>query len=111
VASKLLESIIKDKLTKFLIDNEMISSHQHGFVAGRLCLIKLLETLEKWTKALDEGYGKDVLYIDYRKAFDCVQHRRLLEKLNLSGFSGKLLAWLESFLTGRTMRVGVRYIF
>jgi len=41
-------------------------------------------------------------------AFDSVPHRKLLEKLNLNGFSGKLLAWLESILTGRAMRVGVR---
>jgi len=79
VACKLLNSIITDKITKFLIDNEMISSHQHGFVARRSCLTNLLETLEKWTKTLDEGYGIDVLYLDYRKVFDSVPHRRLLE--------------------------------
>ena len=61
--------------------------------------------------ASDEGNGIDVLYLDYRKDFDSVPHRRLLEKLKLCGFSAKLLAWLESFLTGRTMRVGVRGSF
>jgi len=42
----------------------------------------------------------------------CIISRfRLLEKLNLSGFSGKLLAWLQSFRTERTIRVGVRGSF
>ena len=65
----------------------------------------LLETLENWTKALDEGFGLDVVYLDYRKAFDSVPHRRLLEKLKTFRINGKLLKWLESFLTLRTMKV------
>jgi len=48
-------------------------------VADRLT--NLLETFENWTKALDEGCGLDVVYLDYRKAFDSVPHRRLIEKL------------------------------
>ena len=68
-------------------------------------LTNLLETLENWTRALDEGYGLDVVYLDYRKAFDSVPHRRLLEKLKGLGIKGKLLQWLENFLISRTMRV------
>ena len=103
-----MESIIKDKVTQFLQENEMISRHQHGYMAGRLCLTNLLEC---WTKALDDGCGIDVLYLDYRKAFDSVSHKKLLDKLKLSGINGKLLQWLESFLTGRSLRVGVRGSF
>jgi len=57
---------------------------------------------------LDEGYGLDVVYLDYRKAFDSVPHQRLLEKLKGLGITGKLLQWLENFLTARTMGVGLR---
>jgi len=67
VACKLMESTRISSRNKFLVDNEMISSHQHDFVGGRSCLTNLLDTLEKWTKALDEGYGIDVLYLYYRK--------------------------------------------
>ena len=30
---------------------------------------------------LDDGYGLDIIYLDYRKAFDSVLHKRLIEKL------------------------------
>jgi len=55
--------------------------------------------LEAWTKALDEGYGIDLIYLDYRKAFDTVPHACLIEKLMSLGISGrpKLLIALQIF--------------
>ena len=104
---KILESIIKAQMTAYLDNKKVISDRQHGFVSGRSCLTNLLEVFEDWTKSLDEGYGIDVIYLDYKKAFDTVPHQRLLQKLQLFGFGGDLLRWIESFLTGRTMRVVV----
>jgi len=60
---------------------------------------------------LDEGYGLDVVFLDYKKAFDSVPHRRLIEKLKSFGINGKLLQWLDSFLKSRTMNVGLRGAF
>ena len=101
---KVMESLIKDSLKTFLDKKEAISNYQHGFTDGRSCLTNLLESLESWTQALDEGFGIDVLYLDYRKAFDSVPHERLLEKLKLHGINGKLLKWIQSFLEARLMR-------
>ena len=111
VPCKIMESIIKEKLMKFLESNDLLCKEQHGFRSGRSCLTNLLGTLENWTKALDEGYGLDVVYLDYRKAFDSVPHRRLIEKLKTFGIKGKLLHWLDNFLTSRTMKVGLRGTF
>ena len=49
----------------------------------------------------------DVLYFDYRKAFDVVNHRVLLTKLSCIGISNPLLGWLSDFLQNRTMKVVV----
>jgi len=56
-----MESIIKEKLVKFSEDNDIFCKAQHGFTRGRSCLINLLETWENWTRALNEGYGLDVV--------------------------------------------------
>ena len=66
---------------------------------GKSYLANLLESLECWTKALDESYGLDVMYLDYRKAFDSVLHKRLLQKLTRYGINGSALIWIENFLT------------
>ena len=64
-----------------------------------------IETVNTFKSRLDEGYGVDVIYLDYKKAFDTVTHKRLVNKLEHLGFAGGLLNWLKAFLTNRTMRV------
>jgi len=85
-----MESIIKEKLKKFLDSNQLLCKEQHDFSCGRSCLTNLLETLENWTKALDEGFGLDVVYLDYTKALHSVPHRRLIKKLMGFEIDGKL---------------------
>jgi len=64
---KILESVIKVQMTAYLDNKKVISDRQHSFVSGRSCLTNLLEVFEDWTKSLDEGYGIDVIYLDYKK--------------------------------------------
>ena len=54
---------------------------------------------------LEEHSPLDVVYFDFRKAFDSVPHCRLLYKLSCYGIRGKLLSWIRSFLTARRQRV------
>ncbi len=44
---------------------------------------------------------------DFKKAFDCVPHLRMLHKLNELGICGRPHSWIQSFLTKRTLRVRV----
>ena len=49
----------------------------------------------------------DVIYTDFAKAFDSVPHQRLLMKLKNNGVIGKILAWIEAFLSDRQQCVRV----
>ena len=111
VVCKVMESLVKSKLVEHLEKTGKLSSSQHGFTAGRSCLTNLLEAFENWTTALDEGWGVDVLFLDYRKAFDTVSHSKLMKKLHGCGIVGKLWEWIKDFLTLRKSRVGVRGSF
>lgn len=109
VACKVMETIIRKHLLQ-MVEGDL-SDSQHGFRKGRSCLTNLLETFEEWTRALDNGYGLDVVYLDYRKAFDSVPHKRLLSKLKAMGIPAKFLAWIKDFLSHRRMRVRVNGSF
>ena len=93
---------------RHLTRNSIISDKQHGFRQGRSCLTNLLDTLDTWTKILDEDHGIDVAYLDFRKAFDLVSHRHLIYKMSKYGITGQTLKWIEDFLYDRTQRVVVR---
>ena len=94
VVGKLMESIVRDQLVNHMMDNGLFCDAQHGFVPGRSCMTQLLISLELWSEMLDSGAPVDVIYLDFRKAFDTVPYKRLLMKLRAYGFRGGLLTWI-----------------
>ena len=104
---KIMETIIREKIIDFIIQNKYLTNCQHGFVPCRSCLTNLIETLEDWTKMYDEGKAFDAVYLDFRKAFDSVPLHRLLYKLRNLGIQGNVLTWIEAFLTDRRQCVAV----
>ena len=86
--SKVLERIIYEKVIDFL--EPQFSSSQFGFLKGRSSLQQLLVFLADIRDNLDNKVCTDVIYLDFRKAFDSVPHDKLLMKLWNMGISGDL---------------------
>lgn len=102
---KSLEGMIKEEIVNHLTKHNLIRDSQHGFQAGKSCITNLIEFLEEVTKNVDEGSPCDIIYMDFQKAFDKVPHKRLLKKLRKHGISGKLMNWIEAWLSNRKQRV------
>ena len=107
VICKVMEKIIKKKLCDHMITQNLLSPHQFGFVPGRSTNSQLLMTINDWQKGLDSGTPVDIAYMDFKKAFDSVPHKRLIYKLNKYGISGNLLSWIEDFLSNRSQYVKI----
>jgi Reverse transcriptase (RNA-dependent DNA polymerase) len=105
ISCKVFETILRDELVEHLVSNGQLESSQHGFVPGRSCATNLIAFLDKVTEAVDGGHGVDVVFLDFAKAFDMVPRQRLIAKLKARGVRGKVLDWIESWLTGREQRV------
>ena len=105
IICKIMESIIRDGIVAHLLQEDLIRSSQHGFMALKSCQTNLIEYLDTLTRLVDEGHNVDVVYLDFAKAFDKVPHKRLLLKLEAHGISGNVLGWIQSWLAGRTQRV------
>ena len=99
VVVKLFESVIRDVIMEHLLHNHLLSNQQHGFITKRSCMTQLLSVMNDWTNALEDGYSINVLYLDYRKSFDSVPHGRIIIKLIAYSVWGKLLLWIESYLS------------
>ena len=106
IVSKIQEGIIKD-IMKHMNDNNLFSEDQHGFLSGKSTITQLLECLDEWTNIIENKSECDVIYLDFKKAFDSVPINRLIEKIQSYGINGNILSWIKSFLTNRTQKVKI----
>ena len=90
-----------------ITQNHISSIDQYGFTKGRSCTTQLLVTLNEWLTDLDNDFPVEAIYLDLRKVFDTVPHKRLLTKLEGYGVRGNLLNWIKDFLSDRTQYVSV----
>jgi len=107
IACKVLESVVRDAMVSHFTDHNLYAECQHGFRKGRSCVTQLLEVIENLTLFMDNGEPIDIIYLDFKKAFDSVPHERLLTKLSAYGVCGNTLNWIRNFLTGRSQHVRV----
>ena len=89
----------------------LFSDCQHGFRSGRSCTTQLLEVMNDFTSFYDDNLPFDVIYLDFKKAFDTVPHFRLINKLRRYGIDGNILKWIDSFLSNRTQQVKINNEF
>lgn len=100
---KLLEKIITDSLSHQV--SSILSPHQHGFRKFCSTITNVLELTTNINEGFRDRMQTDVIYTDFSKAFDKVNHELLLYKLNSMGFSNSLVIWLKCYLTKRSQRV------
>ena len=106
IVSKLLERHVKCIIEKHLLENTPISSRQWGFMMSRSTVSALINVIDVWNSALDQGYEVCAIF-DVRKAFDTVPHLPLLESMEKLGLNGYLLRWIRSYLLYRSQFVAV----
>ena len=105
VISKVLEHIINDKIIGFI--TKSISNSQLRFLQRRSTLQQLLIFLTNAYNCLNDKIQTDVVYLDFRKAFDSVPHYQLLFKLRTTEISGNLWSWFKAYPSSRTQCVSV----
>jgi len=104
IPGKVMEQLIPEVIIKQVKEKKVIRSSQHGFTKGKSCLTNLIAFYGGMTGWVDEGRAVDVVYLDFRKAFDTVSHNILLGKLSKCGLDEWSVRWIENWLNGRAQR-------
>ena len=99
--SKILEKLIANRLTLFLESNNIISPSQFGFRKNHSTIHPLLHFMNHLTRASNKKLYTIAIFCDLQKAFDTVNHKILLQKLESVGVRGVELAWFTNYLEGR----------
>lgn len=108
VSCKMMERLVSKQLYSFLCDHFILDNSQFGFRPKRSVVDQLLLTYNCICYWYDQKFKVDLILFDFSKAFDVVHHETLLDKLFSIGIRGNLLAWIRSFLCGRTMSVKIQ---
>ena len=106
-ASKVLEKVVCEQLTRFVEVHQVLPNNQHGFRANRSTMTALTAMKKEWIKNSEDGLLTGVLVWDLSSAFDTLDINLFLEKLKIYGADGLTIKWFGSFLCGRTQRVRI----
>lgn len=103
---KVLDHFVADSLMDAFSDS--ILSQQHGFVKGKSTLTNLLIFTNFIHEAFANHNQVDAIYTDFTKAFDVLNHKRLLWKLWNMGIRSSAFNWLKSYLSNRSQIVRIK---
>lgn len=102
---KIIERIMKNRLVDFFEENNILCSSQYGFRKNRSTTKAVLRVLEGVVGSLERGEHAVLSLCDLSKAFDCVSHDILLQKLEHYGVRGIPLNLIKDYLEERTQCV------
>ena len=106
ILCKVLEHIgTASQVVEHMSSHDLLYDLQHGFREKRSCETQLTTLLEELARSASVGKQTDLILLDFSKAFDKVNHAKLLWKLHQYGIRGKALGWIRGFLGNRSQSV------
>ena len=109
--SKLVEKALFNQISEFFNKKNLFYENQHGFRKSHSTIDTLL-SLNHYLA--DEIFNKKKkvcgVFVDYSKAFDCIDHQILLRKLSHYGFNDSAVQLIENYLCSRTIQTEINGI-
>uniref|UniRef100_A0A1B6LG28 Reverse transcriptase domain-containing protein n=2 Tax=Graphocephala atropunctata TaxID=36148 RepID=A0A1B6LG28_9HEMI len=105
VLSKVIEIIIGKQLMHYMESNKLICSSQFGFRKGLSTTNALIKLVEQILGCFEDKELAAVTFCDLSKAFDCVSHELLVNKLQYYKIEGSALKIFQSYLKNRKQYV------
>ena len=105
IYEKVLETVVKKQIERYLESNNIITEHQSGFRKNYSCETAIQTVIDEWKLIISERKMVGVVFMDLKRAFETIDRDRLLEKLYQYGCKGTVLEWFRSYLTNRTQQV------
>ena len=105
IASKVCEKIVLSQT--YLIDNNRLTSHQSGNKNAHSTETLNIHRTDSILEAMDKKQITALVLLDLSKAFDSIDHTRLLHKLSIVGASPWTVNWFKSYLSNRYQYVKI----
>ena len=106
--SKIIEKIIYKRLISYLNENNILANEQFGFKKNATTNMATYTLLNNIQLSLDKKWLVGGIFCDLQKAFDCVNHNILLEKMEYYGITGTAHKLMQSYLDNRYQRTKIK---
>ena len=103
--SKIFERHVNKHLMAYLNKYGLIHETQSGFRQKHSCQTALVKLVDQWMSCIDKGDIIGSLFLDFRKAFDLVNHNILIKKLSVYKIISSSLQWFTSYLESRQKKL------
>jgi hypothetical protein len=90
-----------NRLIPFLVENNVITDAQNGFKRKKSTNTACQTFIENIQEALDKGHHAMGILFDLTKAYDVINHDKLLDKLYSYGIRGETNQWFKTYLSYR----------
>ena len=106
--SKIVERAAQVQLLKHFEDSELLNASSHAYCPGLSTTTTLAQICEKIYKGVEDKDISEIMTVDQSEAFNTINHKILLDKLELYGVGEDARAWIKDYLEGRSqyMKVG-----
>ena len=100
--AKILENIIKSKLTTYIENNKLINEEQAGFRSKKSTNDKIFQLTQIAIQSKNRKHQKCAsVFMDVEKAFDKVWHKGLIHTLHMKNIPIQYIKFIHSFLSDR----------
>lgn len=109
IYSKIFEKAMYNRVTKFLEKYNILNDSQFGYRDGRNTVQGIFRLVRRLWDAFNNRSHATAVFLDMSKAFDCVNHKIVLQMLQHVGIRGVALKWFESYLKDRSQVTEINY--
>ena len=102
ILCKVLEHIMASYLVKHFDKHDLLYDLQHSFREKKSCDTQLTMLIKDLARNSSTGKQTDLIQLEFSKAFDKVNHSKLIWKLHQYGIRGNALSWIGAFLGNRS---------
>ena len=103
--NKILEKVVSNRLVDHLVNKNILHENQFAYRSRRNTEVAIMKLNKHILENFDNNNFTMAVFLDLSRAFDCVNHRILLQKLEYYGIRGIARQWFEKYLSNRRQKV------
>ena len=101
---KMMELLCVPRFSEYLENHDLLCTEQYCFRKNRSTSLAIFNYVKFIIDEMNKQKIVGCIYLDFARAFDSINHAKLILKLYDMGVNPKLCSWIENYLSNRKLR-------